>query len=251
MPTASRIPKRSPIQVLTGPDAVWLRGADETRFVQRGMAVDIEAAQHRVFILYIFFVFIINCFFHCSFENRIIKIYESFNSIQFNSIHLFFFLFLLQGRKCKYFSWKLKNLYISNRITVRRDIMPITARRLMDPSTNGIWPSSDRPMNPPPTTDWWPGRVDVESDKFLPTDNHTTAVVTVIARLRLPRVRSSISGYSSADGAFTVIRYFTNTHFQIEGIVSDQVQPIFNNIARKYRNQISISISFPISPGWH
>ena len=108
-------------------------------------------------------------------------------------------------------------------------------------------------MNPLPPTmaDWWPGRVDVESDKFLPTDNHTTAVVTVIARLRLPRVRSSISGYSSADGAFTVIRYFTNTHFQIEGIVSDQVQPIFNNIARKYRNQISISISFPISPGWH
>jgi hypothetical protein len=70
---------------------------------------------------------------------------------------------------------------------------------------------------------------------FYPTDNHTTAVVTAIARLRLPRVRSPISGYSSADGAFPVIRYFPNTDFQIEGIVSDQVQPIFNNIARKYQ----------------
>ena len=80
--------------------------------------------------------------------------------------------------------------------------------------------------------------------KFLPTDDHTTAVVTVIARLRLRRVRSPITGYSSADGAFPVIRYFPNTHFQIEGIVSDQVQPIFNNIARKFRFLFH-------SPGWH
>ena len=40
MPTVSRIPKRSPIQVLTGVDVAWLPGADETGYVHRDMAVD-------------------------------------------------------------------------------------------------------------------------------------------------------------------------------------------------------------------
>lgn len=39
-PTAPGIPKRSPIQVLTGPDVAWLPGANETGYVLRGMAVD-------------------------------------------------------------------------------------------------------------------------------------------------------------------------------------------------------------------
>ena len=40
MPTASGIPTRSPITVLTRPAGALLRGADETRYVRRGMAVD-------------------------------------------------------------------------------------------------------------------------------------------------------------------------------------------------------------------
>ena len=45
MPTASRIPKRSPIQVLTGLDVAWLPGADETGYVLRDVAVDIICVQ--------------------------------------------------------------------------------------------------------------------------------------------------------------------------------------------------------------
>ena len=40
--TAPSIPKRSPIQVLTGPDVALLRGSDENRCIQRGMAVDVK-----------------------------------------------------------------------------------------------------------------------------------------------------------------------------------------------------------------
>ena len=39
-PTAPGIPRRSPIQVLTGLDAAWLRWSDENRYFQRDMAVD-------------------------------------------------------------------------------------------------------------------------------------------------------------------------------------------------------------------
>ena len=38
-PTTPGIPRRSPIQVLTGPDAAWLRWSDENRYIQRGMVV--------------------------------------------------------------------------------------------------------------------------------------------------------------------------------------------------------------------
>ena len=38
-PTTPGIPKRSPILVLTGPDAALLRCSDENRFIQRGMVV--------------------------------------------------------------------------------------------------------------------------------------------------------------------------------------------------------------------
>ena len=38
-PTTPGIPKRSPIQVLVGPDAAWLRCSDENRYIQRGMVV--------------------------------------------------------------------------------------------------------------------------------------------------------------------------------------------------------------------
>ena len=38
--TAPGIPRRSPIQVLTGLDAAWLRWSDENRYFQRDMAVD-------------------------------------------------------------------------------------------------------------------------------------------------------------------------------------------------------------------
>ena len=40
MSTALGIPRRSPIQVLTEPDVAYLRGSDENRCFQRGMAVD-------------------------------------------------------------------------------------------------------------------------------------------------------------------------------------------------------------------
>ena len=39
MPTTPGIRKRSPIQLLTGPYAVWLRGSDENRYIQHGMVV--------------------------------------------------------------------------------------------------------------------------------------------------------------------------------------------------------------------
>ena len=39
MPTAPRVPKRSPIQVLTGLDAAWLQWSDENWYIQRDMAV--------------------------------------------------------------------------------------------------------------------------------------------------------------------------------------------------------------------
>ena len=48
--TAPGIPKRSPIQVLTGPDVAWLPGADETGYFLRGMAVDIIFSNTRLFI---------------------------------------------------------------------------------------------------------------------------------------------------------------------------------------------------------
>ena len=51
MPTAPGIPKRSPIQVLTGPDVAWLPGADETGYVLRGMAVDGEYVILNKFII--------------------------------------------------------------------------------------------------------------------------------------------------------------------------------------------------------
>ena len=51
MPTAPGIPKRSPIQVLTGPDVAWLPGADETGYVLRGMAVDEEYVILNKFII--------------------------------------------------------------------------------------------------------------------------------------------------------------------------------------------------------
>ena len=38
-PTTPGIPKRSPILVLTGPDATLLRGSDENRCIQHGMVV--------------------------------------------------------------------------------------------------------------------------------------------------------------------------------------------------------------------
>ena len=38
--TAPGIPRRSPIQVLTGPDVAWLQWSDENWYFQRGMAVD-------------------------------------------------------------------------------------------------------------------------------------------------------------------------------------------------------------------
>ena len=38
-PTTPGIPKGSPIQVLTGPDAAWLRSSDENRYTQASMAV--------------------------------------------------------------------------------------------------------------------------------------------------------------------------------------------------------------------
>ena len=41
MPTTFCIPRRSPFQVLTEPDVSELLGADETRCVLRGMAVDV------------------------------------------------------------------------------------------------------------------------------------------------------------------------------------------------------------------
>ena len=40
MSTALGITRRSPIQVLTEPDVASLRGSDENRCFQRGMAVD-------------------------------------------------------------------------------------------------------------------------------------------------------------------------------------------------------------------
>ena len=39
MPTAPGVPRRSPIQVLTGPNVAWLQWSDENWYVQRGMAV--------------------------------------------------------------------------------------------------------------------------------------------------------------------------------------------------------------------
>ncbi|KAH3719638.1 hypothetical protein DPMN_062488 [Dreissena polymorpha] len=41
MPTASDIPRRSPIQVLAELDVALLRWSDENRCVQRDMAVDV------------------------------------------------------------------------------------------------------------------------------------------------------------------------------------------------------------------
>ena len=38
-PTTPGIPRRSPIQVLTGPYAAWLRWSDENRYIQHGMVV--------------------------------------------------------------------------------------------------------------------------------------------------------------------------------------------------------------------
>ena len=38
-PTTPGINKLSPIQVLTGPHAAWLRSSDENRYTQRSMAV--------------------------------------------------------------------------------------------------------------------------------------------------------------------------------------------------------------------
>ena len=49
--TAPGIPKRSPIQVLTEPDVALLRGSDENRCIQRGMAVDIKTLS---FLLYLY-----------------------------------------------------------------------------------------------------------------------------------------------------------------------------------------------------
>ena len=40
--TARGVPKRSPIQVLTAPDAAWLQCSDENWHCQRGMAVNIN-----------------------------------------------------------------------------------------------------------------------------------------------------------------------------------------------------------------
>ena len=45
MSTAPGIPRRSPIQVLTGPDVAWLQWSDENWYFQRGMAVDIWGSQ--------------------------------------------------------------------------------------------------------------------------------------------------------------------------------------------------------------
>lgn len=39
MPTARGVPRWSPSQVLTAPDAAWLRWSDENRYFQHGMAV--------------------------------------------------------------------------------------------------------------------------------------------------------------------------------------------------------------------
>ena len=49
-PTAPSIPRRSPIQVLTRPEAAWLLWSDENRYVQLSMAVDMtqqfQASHH-------------------------------------------------------------------------------------------------------------------------------------------------------------------------------------------------------------
>ena len=49
--TAPGIPRRSPIQVLTGPDAAWLRWSDENRYIQRGMVVGESNCFLQLFII--------------------------------------------------------------------------------------------------------------------------------------------------------------------------------------------------------
>ena len=50
MPTTPGIRKRSPIQLLTRPDAVWLRGSDENRYIQHGMVVGDEEQKKSPYI---------------------------------------------------------------------------------------------------------------------------------------------------------------------------------------------------------
>lgn len=49
MPTTRGVPRWSPSQVLTAPDAAWLRWSDENRYFQHGMAV---GRQLELIILY-------------------------------------------------------------------------------------------------------------------------------------------------------------------------------------------------------
>ena len=46
MPTTPGIRKRSPIQLLTRPDDVWLRGSDENRYIQHGMVIGDEEQKY-------------------------------------------------------------------------------------------------------------------------------------------------------------------------------------------------------------